>query len=675
MSIKDLKELHDLMQQGVITPDEFEEQKKNILKSGKIAGASPAVDSERTSMLDIFSRIEFKTILPIVALFVSFVGFSILFLTSTLGYDYNPKQNFLAKFSLLCATSSFIAFILMQSLVHFKAWARLPNELRTINPDKAVVYLFIPFAALYWVFPSFYGLAKQVNKFRIQQGLRLKRFNEELFLLFGALTVLCFIVLVTLDVKFMLATLRIFAYNFETLFYFLVFWGLAGLYISFQENSLLLSTAANNPESSPLTATTQRESTDVYAELSRQKDFSDLLDSRNVTIIVGIAIIVLTLAIFWLSSTLNPIHTVTRILFLIYGILLIIRPSLAPMVLLLTALGGIGILFYYLIAHAFTSLEPEKYRPIDTLILPSAQFVWLVLFHKAEITGANAIGLKAKILELKDRINLKRLTLGLSSLAILVGSAYYLINHVNWRSNYLRINAYAQVKSSDGMVLRLGPSIKDKAVLTIRNGQMVYVTGEGDAEEPFFGIKSKWYMVEYRGRSGWMWGGLSVNETTPQENGNPSFQRPPTAKVAPAEVTASGYLEQPSMKYHPMRVLDGQKDTTWADSKPNAPGIGEWLKFDFKAPARITHIGIVNGLHRKTSPGNNDAYILNGSPKTIRIEFSTGYSTTVQLDRTREMQFISFPEQNSVASVTMTIISEYPGLAYQDTCISEVEFF
>ena len=32
MSIKDLKELHDLMQQGVITPEEFEEQKKNILK-------------------------------------------------------------------------------------------------------------------------------------------------------------------------------------------------------------------------------------------------------------------------------------------------------------------------------------------------------------------------------------------------------------------------------------------------------------------------------------------------------------------------------------------------------------------------------------------------------------------------------------------------------------------
>jgi hypothetical protein len=99
------------------------------------------------------------------------------------------------------------------------------------------------------------------------------------------------------------------------------------------------------------------------------------------------------------------------------------------------------------------------------------------------------------------------------------------------KSNYLNVGSSATVQADDGMNIRSEP-LKDAKILAVASkGKAVLVVSEGKLEE-FYGIKSRWYKVQYGRITGWMWGGLAKPETTNKSNGeNNSSARDKLSKL------------------------------------------------------------------------------------------------------------------------------------------------
>jgi len=674
MSINDLKELHELKKQGIISEEEFESQKKRILRGleGNTAPAAKTASAPITNPLSKFGEFRIQSMMPVLVCILSSLSFFGLFLI----LFHSDADQFFMKFFLVIGFITLIAGIALQANIHVQTWRSLPEHLRVISPEKAFTFLLIPLFSLYWVFPSFYGLAKQLNRLSGANAIGRRKVNEELFALFGVMSAALFLVIFTVDLGPMWLNLRVFAYNFEIIYYVLAVWAIIGLLVTHQEFSNLPRTelASDSNAGEANSSGTEASQEPIYLAI-QSSTIPDFLNANNIRIATGIFSILVPLFLFYFSPTLHIAHSITRVGMMVYGILMLAKPSVALVVLAAAAVTNVCVMLFYVIFRSYLQLEPEKYVPFDTIVLPVVQILLLVFLHKNEFSDADTIGIKSKLGLLKAKLNVKKLVLGSIAIATIVAASYALINFVNWRSNFLRLKSYAQIHSKDGMVLRHGPSLNDKAIVTIKYGHFVYVKAESDNMKPFFGIKSKWYLVEYKGKSGWMWGGLSENAALPEENAPVIGLTPSGPKIIPTEVTDSGHLEPQSYKYLPQQTLDGRSDTTWADGKYGAPGIGEWINYAFKEPVNIKMFGILNGLHRPTTPGYNDSYLMNTSPKTIEIQLSNGYTQKLVLDRTREIQYFKFPEQTGVKTVKITILSEYPGIAYQDTCISEVEFY
>lgn len=77
------------------------------------------------------------------------------------------------------------------------------------------------------------------------------------------------------------------------------------------------------------------------------------------------------------------------------------------------------------------------------------------------------------------------------------------------KSNYLTVGEKAFVIESQGLFVRNGPSTKDRKLVLVPYGQEFSVL-EAGPDEKLFDIRSKWYKVQYRGKSGWLWGGLAT---------------------------------------------------------------------------------------------------------------------------------------------------------------------
>lgn len=77
------------------------------------------------------------------------------------------------------------------------------------------------------------------------------------------------------------------------------------------------------------------------------------------------------------------------------------------------------------------------------------------------------------------------------------------------KSNYLTVGTKAIVIEPQGLYVRSGPSTKDKKLMLVSYGREFSVL-EAGPDEKLFDIKSKWYKVQFRGKSGWLWGGLAT---------------------------------------------------------------------------------------------------------------------------------------------------------------------
>ena len=71
--------------------------------------------------------------------------------------------------------------------------------------------------------------------------------------------------------------------------------------------------------------------------------------------------------------------------------------------------------------------------------------------------------------------------------------------------------------------------------------------------------------------------------------------------------------------------------------------------------------------------GEVGGIIAQSRPARIRVTFSDGASITFDLSDATGMQTLSFGRDVVTSTITITIVSVYPGTAYSDTCISEIE--
>ncbi len=120
--------------------------------------------------------------------------------------------------------------------------------------------------------------------------------------------------------------------------------------------------------------------------------------------------------------------------------------------------------------------------------------------------------------------------------------------------------------------------------------------------------------------------------------------------------------------YEPANVVDKKDDTCWKEGVAGY-GLGEWIEIDFKKKKIVKRLGIING-------DNKDAEHFFGNNRIKRsiIEFSDGSHRLINLEDTRQMQYINIIPK-STSSVRLYIDRVYKGDKWNDTAISEIKIY
>ena len=144
----------------------------------------------------------------------------------------------------------------------------------------------------------------------------------------------------------------------------------------------------------------------------------------------------------------------------------------------------------------------------------------------------------------------------------------------------------------------------------------------------------------------------------------------PTTAGAPTSVTlsASSTLQEAGYDHSPACAMDGKNDTAWVEGASGS-GVGESLSLDFGEVCTVNTLQIWAGYQKSAS-----LYEKNSRPERVRLTFSDGSSREIVLSDTNGMQSIDLGGVNT-ASITITILSVYPGSAYSDTAITEIRLY
>ena len=121
------------------------------------------------------------------------------------------------------------------------------------------------------------------------------------------------------------------------------------------------------------------------------------------------------------------------------------------------------------------------------------------------------------------------------------------------------------------------------------------------------------------------------------------------------------------LSYGPDNTLDGDLATAWNDGAPGS-GVGERLTFAFDEPVELVSLEIVNGYAKSA-----DLYAANARVREARI-VTDEVTTDVELLDIISPQTIDGPF-GTTGSVTIEVLSVYPGNRYEDLAISEIVFW
>lgn len=131
-------------------------------------------------------------------------------------------------------------------------------------------------------------------------------------------------------------------------------------------------------------------------------------------------------------------------------------------------------------------------------------------------------------------------------------------------------------------------------------------------------------------------------------------------------LSASSALQEAGHDHSPHLAMDGSSATAWVEGA-GGNGEGEWLKLDLGSDCHVSGMQIWAGYQKSDS-----LFYKNSRPARVRVTFSDGTSLEADLADATGMQSISFGGDRVTSSITVTILSVYPGSAYADTCISEI---
>ncbi|MBS0618720.1 MAG: CHAT domain-containing protein [Spirochaetes bacterium] len=148
----------------------------------------------------------------------------------------------------------------------------------------------------------------------------------------------------------------------------------------------------------------------------------------------------------------------------------------------------------------------------------------------------------------------------------------------------------------------------------------------------------------------------------------------PTQKLSITRITASSILPtSPNYTYIPKNAIDSNRSTAWGEGV-KGDGIGESLDFDFGKTVLVTAMDIVNGFtEMHTTLGN--LYFLNNRIKKIKIIFDDGEEEISLRDNWEAPQYIKLVSQHKTTKAKVTISEIYKGQKWDDTLISEINFF
>ncbi len=125
--------------------------------------------------------------------------------------------------------------------------------------------------------------------------------------------------------------------------------------------------------------------------------------------------------------------------------------------------------------------------------------------------------------------------------------------------------------------------------------------------------------------------------------------------------------------YSPANVLDLDYSTAWC---PDPKDKGPWLRFAFSGEVPVSElktVGIVPGFAR-----DEKIYLQNNRIRTLQVTEvgETGTSFDIALEDAYEMHFVDLSlGEGTVTGLEWRPTDVYPGLKYNDTCISEIDFW
>lgn len=165
-------------------------------------------------------------------------------------------------------------------------------------------------------------------------------------------------------------------------------------------------------------------------------------------------------------------------------------------------------------------------------------------------------------------------------------------------------------------------------------------------------------------------GGSTTTQTTSpsQTTTSTSATQPGSLLTATSWTASSTLAPEGENSYGASNVSDGDLSTCWSEGV-GGQGVGETIRVDLDEAATLSKIEIANGYQK-------DQRRFEGNPRvaTLRIEYSTGETQTVQLYDSMGYQIVT-PTAGAVEWVTFEIRSTYPGDSWDDTSISEIRLY
>jgi hypothetical protein len=157
--------------------------------------------------------------------------------------------------------------------------------------------------------------------------------------------------------------------------------------------------------------------------------------------------------------------------------------------------------------------------------------------------------------------------------------------------------------------------------------------------------------------------GAEVLPTTPPMTLNTPASPPVPKGPIVREIAASSQLNS---EFRPNLAFDGNPSTAWV---PKGRAIGQSLFVNFKAPAVIRSVSILNGDGR-----DEEHYQESNRVRSLRIILSDGTNQLLTFKDEMKMQRFELQKPVTASWVKFEIVSVYPGTKIKHAAISEIAF-